>query len=77
MRNLKPADECECKDILTAIENFSHLALEVADVGLKAVTLPHFNGEKMVVVLFCLLVGGVPSEKHFSYLIDVVERIGW
>ena len=44
------ADECECRDVLTAVGNLDQLALDVPDVGLEAVTLPYFDGEKMVVV---------------------------
>ena len=29
VRNLHPTDECECKDILTAVGNFGQLALKV------------------------------------------------
>ena len=41
VRDLQLADKCECKDILTAIRNLGEQALEVADVGLEAITLPH------------------------------------
>jgi len=50
VRNMQLADECECRDVLTAVGNLDQLALDVPDVGLEAVTLPHFDGEKMVVV---------------------------
>ena len=32
VRNLQPTDECECRDILIAVEEFGKLALEEADV---------------------------------------------
>ena len=32
VRNLQPVDECECRDILTAVGDFGELALEEADV---------------------------------------------
>ena len=57
VRDLQSADECECGYIFTAIENFDKLAPEVVDVILEAVTLPHFDGEKVMVVLLSLPVG--------------------
>jgi len=51
VRDLQPADECECRDILTAVRNLGKLALGVDDEGLEAITLPHLNKEEMVVVL--------------------------
>ena len=50
MRNLQPADECEYRDILTAIGKLGHLALKVANKGLEALTLPYFDREEVVVV---------------------------
>ena len=50
-RNL-PANECECRDILTIVGNFDQLALKIADIGVKDVALPHFDREKVVDVLF-------------------------
>ena len=40
VRNLRLADEYECRDILSAFENFDQLALEIADIGLEVVALP-------------------------------------
>ena len=77
MRNLQPADERECRDVLIAVENFGKLALEEVDVWFKAIALPHLNGEEMIVILFGLLTRGVLSEKHFGYFLDVAERVGW
>ena len=73
MTDLQPADECECRDIFTAVENFSQLALKVDDVGLEAITLPHFDGEKVVVILLDLLTGGILSEECLSYLFKIAE----
>ena len=70
------ADKYECRDIITAVENFGQLAFEVADVVLEDVALSHFDGEK-VVVLFGLPTRGILSEECFSYLFEVVERTGW
>jgi len=47
--------------------------LEVADVGLEAITLPHFNGEEVLIVLLGLTARSVLSEERFSYLLEVVE----
>jgi len=44
--------------------NFGSLALEVTNVGLKAVILLHFDSEKVVVILLDLLARGVLSEEH-------------
>jgi len=73
VRDLQSAGECECKDILTAVGNLGKLALEVADVGFEAITLPHLNEEKVMVVLLGLSLRGVLSEKYFGYLLEVVE----
>ena len=51
VRNLQHADECKCRDIFIAAVNFGQLALKVANIGLEAFSLPHFDGEEMVVVL--------------------------
>ena len=40
VRDLQSSDECECRDIFTAVENLGKLALEVPNVGFEAVTLP-------------------------------------
>ena len=44
VRELQPADECECKDVLTAVEDLSQLALEVVNVEFEVVVLPHLDG---------------------------------
>ena len=75
VRNLQSVNECECRDILTTVENFGQLALEETDVGLETVTLPHFVTEKVVVLLLGLLARDVLSEEHFGYLLKVVERM--
>ena len=54
---------------------FGQLALKVTDVGLEAIALSYFDGEKMAVVLLGLPVSGVLSEERFDYLIEVVERM--
>ena len=75
VRNLQPADECECRGILTAAGNFSQLALELNDVGLEAVALPHFYVEDVVVVILGFLTRGVLGGECFDYLLEVVERM--
>ena len=52
---------------LFPVKNFGKLALEVADVELEVVTLPHLDGKEVVVVLLGLLTGGVWSEEHLDY----------
>jgi len=50
--------------------------LEVSDIGLEDATLPHFVGEKVVIILLSLPVRGVLNEKCFDYLLEIVERVG-
>ena len=51
MRDLQSIDERECQYIFTTVGNLVELVLKVVDVGLKAVTLPYFDIEKVVVVI--------------------------
>ena len=69
------ADEHECRYIFPAVGNLGELLLEVADVGLETVTLPHFDGEEVVVVLLGLSVGGILSEERLNYLHEVAKRM--
>ena len=39
--------------------------------------MPHLNGEEMMVVILTLLAGGVLSEEHLGYLLEIVERVRW
>ena len=75
VRDLQPADECECGDVITAVGNLGQLALKVANVKFEVVALPHFNSEKMVVIPLSLSARCVLSEQHFGNLLKVVERI--
>ena len=75
LRNLQPTDEYECRDILTAERNFGQLALAVADIALEAIALPHFDSEKVVIVLLGLPTRGVLSEKYFSYLLEIMKEM--
>ena len=77
VRDLQLADECKCKYILTAVGNFGQLDLEVANIRLEVVTMSHLDREEVMIVLFGFSVGGVLGEKYFSYLLEVVERMGW
>ena len=70
---MQSTDERECIDILTVVENFSHLALKVAYVVLEAVTLSRFAGEEVVVVLFGLSTEGILCEECLSYLLETIE----
>ena len=66
--------ERECIDILTVVGNFSQLALKVAYVVLKAITLPHFARVEVVVILFGLSAKGILGEECLSYLLKTMER---
>jgi len=48
--DLQPADERECRDVLTA-GGHGQLALKVSDIRFEVVALPHLDDEKMVVIL--------------------------
>jgi len=73
VRDLQPADECECMDILTAVGYLDQLALEVADVRFEAVALPHLDDENMVVP-FSFPARYVLGEECFRHL-EVAERM--
>jgi len=77
VRNLQPANERECRDVLTAVKDFDEFALEETDVRIKVVTLPHLNGKEVMVVLLDPLARDVLSEEHFGDLLEVVERASW
>ena len=70
-------DECEYRDIFTTVGNLDKLALKVIDVGLEAIILPYFNREEGMVVLLGFPTRDILSEKCFSYLLKVVEGMGW
>ena len=65
MTNLQLADECECRDVLTTVGDLDQLALEVADVRFEAITLPHLDGEEVMIVFLGLLAGCVLGEECF------------
>ena len=67
MRNLQSADERECRDMLTAVQNLGELVLKVADVRLEIVILSHFDSEKVVVILLDL-------KECLSYLLEIMKR---
>jgi len=75
VRNLQPADECECRDVLTAIGDLGLFALKVANVGFDVVALPHLNSENVVVVLFSLLARCVLGEERLGHLVEVAVRM--
>ena len=74
VRDLQPTDECECRDVLTATGDLGELALDVADVGLEAVALPHLDIEKMATVPLSFPVGCVLGKERFGHL-EVAERM--
>ena len=74
MRNLQPADECESRDNFVTVRDLGELALEEADVRLEIVTLPHLDGEEVMIVLLDLLLRDKLSEEHFGYLLEVAQR---
>jgi len=51
--------------------------LEVAEVKLEAITLPHFDGEEVVVILLGLLEGSVMGKKCLGYLLKTVHQTQW
>ena len=73
MRNLQFIDECEFRDIFTATGNLGELVLEVADVRLEAVSLSHFDGEEVVVILLGFSMRGILGEERLGYLFEIVE----
>ena len=48
---MRPANERECKDVFIAVGDLGELTLKEVDVRLEAVTLPHLDGEEVIVVL--------------------------
>jgi len=75
VRNLQFADERKCRDVFTAVGNLGELVMEVADVRLEAVTLSHFDGEEVVVILLGLPAGCILGEEHPCFLLEIVERM--
>ena len=75
VRDLQPADERECGDVLIAVEDLGQLALKVANIRFEDVALPHVDGEKVVVVLLSLPARCVLGKKRFGHLLKVVERM--
>ena len=53
--DLQPADECERRDLFTAIRDFGKLALKDVDVRFETVSLPHLDEEEVMVILLGLL----------------------
>ena len=70
---LAATDECEGGNFLPIVGNFSELILKEIEVRLEAVSLPHFDREKVVVVPLSLLAGGILSEERFIHLSEVME----
>ena len=75
MKNLQPADDCEFKDIFTAVEKLSKLSMKVLIIGLEIVTLPHLDGEEVMIILLGIPMRGVLSEEYLSNLLEIVEQM--
>ena len=56
MSDLKPADKREA-DIFTTFGHSGELVLKVGNVHFETITLSHFDGEEVVVILFWLFGG--------------------
>ena len=74
---MQSTDECECRYILNTDGNIGKLALEVADVGLEAVTQLHLDREEVLIVLLGFSAGGVLGEKCLGHFLEVAERMWW
>ena len=63
MRGLQPANECECRYLLTIVEDFGQLALKEVDIGLEAVPEPHLDRDELITTTLGFLARGVLCEK--------------
>ena len=45
---MQPANECERRNLFTAVGDSGQLALEETGIKLEAVSRPHLDGEKVV-----------------------------
>ena len=75
VRDLQPADERECGDVLTAVGDLSQLTLEIDNVRFEVVALPHLDKKKVVVVSHILPMRYILGEERFGHLLEVVARI--
>jgi len=75
VKDLQPANECKCRDVLIAVGDLGQLALKVASVRFKVVTWFHLDGEKVVVVSLSFPVRCVMGEESYGHLLQVVERM--
>jgi len=75
VRNLQPTDECECRDIFTAVEKLGKLSLKALFIRLEVVTLPLLNEEEVVIILLGIRMGGVLGEEYLSNLRKIVEQM--
>jgi len=55
--------------------NQCHLALKITDVALEGLSLLHFDGEEVVVVLLKLLLRGILVEEDVADLLKTPERL--
>ena len=75
VRDLQLTDERECRDVHTIVGDLDQLTLEESDVGFGAITLPHLDGEEVMVILLGLPVRCVLGEECFGYFFEVAERV--
>ena len=76
VRDLQSIDECECKDIFTTVGNLGKLALEIADVRLEVVILPHLDRKEVMIVLIGFSTGGVLGEKCLNHFLNLQREYG-
>ena len=74
VRDLQPADKCECCYLLTTVGDLGELALEEIDVGFEAISWPQLDREKLVTTPLGFLASGVLCEEGLGDLQEVVEK---
>jgi len=72
--NLQPTDECERRDLFTAIRDFDMWDLKEVDVELEDVSLPYLDGEEVMAILLVLLARGILGEECLGHLHEIVRR---
>jgi len=60
--NLQPTDEYKGNNFLPTLGDLGEFLLEEIEVRLEAVSLPHSDREKVVIVSLSLLAGSLLSE---------------
>jgi len=72
--DLQPANECECRDILTIVMYFGQLILEEANVHLETDGWSHMDGEEVVLLLLELPSEGVLGEEQLGKTLEIMDR---